>query len=135
MASFRMHRRAFLRGLGSAAIALPMLEVMTDGRSSQAAEPPKRYLVLFGGQSLGSDNDPLHNVLVPDMAGTYDPSLKTATEPFAQYDVAKHISIVSGLYIPEANGGAAPPGGRPDDFHINSLGPLFSGVRSLDHDV
>jgi hypothetical protein len=116
-------------------VALPMLEIMLDRpRSSFAAEPPKRYLVCFGGQSLGSDDDPLHNDYVPDTIGPgYD--LKSALAPFADFGVENEITVVSGLNIPTANGGAVPPGGRHDDFHINSLSPLFSGVRSGDMHV
>jgi hypothetical protein len=60
--------------------------------------------------------------------------LKTATQPFAMYDVQSEITIVSGLAIPTANGGAVPAGGRADDFHINNMGPLLTGVRSTDYD-
>lgn len=140
MASFRLNRRSFLRGVGGVAIALPVLEVMLDkhGTSFAGGPPgiPKRYLVCFGGQSLGGDGDPLHNDYVPDTVGPgYD--LKSALAPFADFNVQNEISVISGLKIPTAsdNGGAVPAGGRADDFHINSLGPLFSGVRSSDHSV
>ena len=35
-----------------------------------------------------------------------------------------------GCRIPTANGGAVPAAGRRDDFHVSSLSPLLSGVRS-----
>lgn len=128
-----LSRRTVLRGLGGAALSLPLLEMMLDSRPALAADPPKRYIVLFGGQSMGADDDPQHSGFVPDQVGSgYD--LKTATQPFADYDVAGEITIVSGLDIPVANGGAVPAGGRQDDFHINNMGPLITGVRSVDHD-
>ena len=58
MASRKLNRRALLTGAGGIAIGLPLLEIMQEGRGiSFAADPPvipKRYLVCFGGQSLGS---------------------------------------------------------------------------------
>lgn len=44
----RLSRRTFLRGLGGAALALPLLEVMGDG-AARAAEPtfPRRILFVF----------------------------------------------------------------------------------------
>ncbi len=132
MASFKLSRRALLRGMGGVAIALPVLEVMLDGKTLQAdppATPPRRYLVCFGGQSLGADDDTLINDYVPNTVGpNYD--LKSALAPLSS--VKNEISVVSGLSIPTANGGAIPAGGRADDFHITSLSPLFSGVRSSD---
>ncbi len=132
MSSLKLGRRAILRGLGGVAIALPALEIMFDGKRSHAGPPgtiPKRYIVCFDGQSLGGDDDPLINDYVPNTVGAnYD--LKSALAPLAA--VQGDVSVVSGLKIPTAhdNGGAIPAGGRSDDFHINSLSPLFSGMRS-----
>ena len=123
-------RRAMLRGAGGAAISLPVLDLMFDRRGTaraQSAALPKRYIVCFGGQSLGGDGDPLHNDYVPNTVGrNYD--LKSALAPLAA--VQGEVSVVSGLSIPTANGGAVPAGGRRDDFHVSSLSPLLSGVRS-----
>ncbi len=131
MASFGLSRRSFLKGMGGACVALPMLEIMLDRpRDAWAAgTPPKRFVVCFGGQSLGADGDMLHNDYVPNGIGTgYD--LKSALFPFGDAKVENNISVISGLSIPTAKGGPIPAGGRSDDFHINSLSPLFSGVRS-----
>ncbi len=125
----RLSRRAMLRGLGGAAVALPLLEIMLESEPALASNGTHRYGVFFCGQSMGADGDPVDNYWVPDTVGpNYD--LKTATQPFATYDVQDEISIVSGLAIPAANGGSVPAGGRADDFHINNLGPLFTGMRS-----
>jgi hypothetical protein len=130
MASLILGRRALLRGLGGVAIALPALEVMFDGKWLRAGPPPAiptRYLVCFNGQSLGGDDDPLVSDYVPDKVGPgYD--LKSALAPLST--VQGDVSVVSGMRIPSANGGAVPAGGRDDDFHISSLSALFSGVRS-----
>ncbi len=128
--SRRLSRRSMLRGMGGAAIALPTLDVMLDRHGAafaQGAPLPKRYLVCFGGQSLGGDGDPLHNDYVPNTIGrSYD--LKSALAPLAP--VKDDVTVVSGMQIPTANGGAVPAGGRRDDFHVSSLSPLLSGVRS-----
>lgn len=127
----RMSRRVVLRGLGGVGLALPALEVMLDGRGEALAATgeaiPRRYLVCFGGTALGGDGDPRHDEYVPDTVGR-DYDLKTALAPLAA--VRDEVSIVSGLEIPTGRGGAVPPGGRRPEFHVSSLSPLFSGVRS-----
>lgn len=128
---FRLDRRAMLKGLGGVSIGLPLLEIMLDGSKAfaQAAMPPKRYVVFFNGQSTGADDDPQHNDLVPNTVGPgYD--LKSALAPLGA--LSSEVSVISGLKIPTAhdNGGTIPAGGRSDDFHVNSLSPLLSGMRS-----
>ncbi len=47
-------RRAILQGIGGATVGLPVLDAMLDrGIARAQTAPPKRYLVCFGGQSLG----------------------------------------------------------------------------------
>src|SRR5678815_6093016 len=78
-------RRAMLRGAGGAAITLPALDIMFNRHGTSYAQStpiPKRYVVCFGGQSLGGDGDPLHNDYVPNTVGAnYD--LKSALAPLA----------------------------------------------------
>jgi uncharacterized protein DUF1552 len=128
--TWKLSRRALLKGIGGTAIALPFLEAMAPRARAAGGSVPKRYVVCFGGQSLGADFDPIHNMYVPDTVGAnYD--LKLALAPLANNgNIKNEITVVSGLQIPTANGGAVPAGGRSDDFHINSLSPLLSGVRS-----
>jgi len=128
-----MDRRTFLRGLGTVAVGLPTLEIMLNSHGEAHADGhaiPKRFMVVFGGHSLGADGDTLHNLYVPDKVGA-DYDLKTALLPLAT--VKNDVSVVSGLKIPWAaeNGGAIPSGGRSDDFHIQSLCPLFTGMRNV----
>jgi hypothetical protein len=132
MPSFKLNRRAILKGALGVGIALPALEIMLDSSGTALAQGmplPKRYLVCFDGQSLGGDDDPLRDDYVPNAVGkNYD--LKSALAPLAANNVRDEVSVVSGLSIPTANGGAVPAGGRRDDFHVSSLSPLLCGVRS-----
>ncbi len=134
----RLARRTFLRGLGGTAIALPLLEIMT-ARASRAGRAgpgldadgmPLRYLVCFGGFSLGTDGDTDPNTFVPTATGpAYD--LPSGLLPLA--DVQDHVSVVSGLRIPAPSSGIeAPPGGRAggDSFHFHT-NPLLTGMRQI----
>ena len=127
----RLSRRHLLRGLGGAAVGLPLLEIMLDGKAfaQTAPVPPKRYLIFFDGQSMGADGDPLDNDFVPNTVGrNYD--LKSAIAPLGA--LKSEVSVISGLKSPWAaeNGGAIPAGGRRDGFHVSTLSPLLAGVRS-----
>ena len=132
----RLSRRTFLRGAGGIAVALPTLEIMLDRHGvalASGGDIPCRFLVSFDGGALGADNDPVHNIYAPDAVGPgYD--LKTATMPLGDYGgIASEVSIVSGLRIPYGNN-PIPPGGWAQDFHIQALGPLISGVRNSSAD-
>ncbi len=123
----KIRRRALLRGLGGAAVALPALDIMLDGRGeayAQGGKPiPKRYVVCFAGTSLGGDNDRVHNLYVPDKIGP-DYDLKLALQPLAA--VKSEVSVVSGLRIPVGSG----PGARRNDFHVSTQSPLLAGTAS-----
>src|SRR5262245_15271814 len=132
MKRFTMSRRAVLRGLGGVAVALPVLEIMLDGKRSHADPAPgtpRRYLVCFAGTSLGGDGDSVQDHYVPDTVGKgYD--VKAALQPIADAGVTDQVSVVSGLRIPTGPDGNIPPGGRALGFHVKTLSPTFSGVRS-----
>ena len=128
-----LSRRTLLRGLGGVAIALPALEIMLNrhGDALANADPmARRFLVAFNGQSLGGDNDTVHNLYVPDTVGPgYD--LKVATMPLGGYaGIQSDISIVSGLRIPYNTGMGIPAAGWDVGFHTEALGPLITGVRN-----
>ena len=131
MKTLKLSRRAVLKGLGGVTLALPLLDVMLDGSPALAGtSAAMRYAVMFCGQSMGADFDPLHNDFVPDKVGR-DYDLKSALAPLSGFgDVRQEVSVVSGLRIPTANGGQVPAGGRPDDFHVTSASPLLTGVRA-----
>jgi hypothetical protein len=125
----RISRRTMLRGVGGAALALPLLECMLDSRAS-AAGPPKRYVLCFGGFSITNDEaDPGQQAFVPSKTGSqYD--LKSAIAPLGGYPdangnpVRDRITLVSGLSIPYSDSGTAPGGRFPGDsfhFHGNAL--------------
>src|SRR5262245_58309506 len=139
MAGFKLQRRTILKGIGGAVLALPALEIMHPGRA-RAAEPPRRFVVIYGGLSVGADDNP--DLITPDNAGLgYD--LKRALLPLGAgalpvnpglggqgYDVQQHTSIVSGLKLPWDTGSGVPPGGRSaEQFHYNTMGPQMSGIR------
>ncbi len=128
-----LSRRLFLRGIGGVAIAVPTLDIMLNSHGTALAggDPlPCRFLVAFNGQSLGGDNDTVHNLYVPDNVGPgYD--LKTATMPLAGYGgIQSDVSIVSGLRIPYNTGMGIPAAGWDVGFHTSALGPLLTGVRN-----
>lgn len=125
-----LSRRVFLKGIGGTAVALPILETMLDAHGevfAQDGQPiPRRYVVCFGGHSLGADNTNVHNMYVPDTVGAnYD--LKLALEPLGEQGVRDDVSVISGLHIPWDD----TPGSRHVGFHLSSLSPLISGVRSI----
>ncbi len=130
MTKFSLDRRAVLKGLGGITLGLPLLEVMLDSRAAFAQNaPPLRYLVFFNGQSQGADGDASPSQMVPSVIGpNWD--AKPALDNLKA--LTADISVISGLKIPTAtdNGGTVPAGGRSDDFHVTSLSPLLSGVRS-----
>src|SRR5262245_2764618 len=127
----RLDRRAALKGIGGVTLWLPLLECMTDGRAS-AATPPRRFVVMGFGGSMGADNDPRHSLFAPDTIGpNYD--LKLGTQPlggFGMTPMKNEVTIVSQLRIP--TGGA---GGRFGAWHVSSPPPLLSGVQSTTADV
>jgi hypothetical protein len=126
-------RRLFLRGLGGAAIALPLLDIMLDENGTAYAGGgalPRRYLLCFGGFSLGADgiNDPQQ--YIPDTIGPgYD--LKAALAPLAGHGSVKdHITVVSGLRVDFAQSGETPaPGGFNVGFH-HSHNSLLAGLTT-----
>jgi hypothetical protein len=133
----RLPRRSFLRGACGTAVALPLLEIMLqrDSRARLGTAPGQdadgvalRYLVCFGGFSLGTDGDTDPNTYVPDATGlAYD--LKPGLAPLA--DVQSDVTVVSGLRIPAPTSGIETvPGGRAggDSFHFHTA-PLLTGMR------
>jgi hypothetical protein len=147
--TLKLDRRTFLRGLGGVTLALPVLECMLNGNGTayaQSANPlPKRYAIVFAGQSLGGDGWARdHNVvagvrttqaghfIVPATAGA-GWEMTTPLEPLAA--LRSEFSIVSGMAIPfsrtSVDASAVPVGGAFRDFHGGGSGPLLCGTRSL----
>lgn len=130
----RPSRRAVLRGIAGAALALPALEIMGWRRGARAQDVPipSRYLVCFGGMSTGrkwrdADDDTV-DLLVPAATGPgYD--LPLALEPLAAHAVHGDVSVVSGLTLPWA-ASDVPAAHRYVNFHNFCFGPLLTGTRN-----
>jgi hypothetical protein len=146
--SFRLNRRTFLRGLGGVAIGLPTLECMLNTHGTAYAQSggalPKRYAVVFAGQSLGGDGwerdenmiagtrfTESGHFIAPASAGT-NWEMTTPLTPLA--DLRSDFSIVSGMAIPfsktSTDAASVPAGGAFRDFHGGGAGPLLCGTRS-----
>jgi hypothetical protein len=135
MSKLVLPRRTFLRGLGGAAVALPMLEIMLDpaGQALAGGDAlPLRYLLCFGGFSLVTDGSPLGDEYVPSATGLGYP-LGAGLAPLADHGVQDRVSVVSGLSIPsqlaQDENAAIPAAGRTVHFHAH-VNPVVSGMRS-----
>jgi hypothetical protein len=150
--TIKLDRRTFIRGLGGVAIGLPVLECMLNGNGTayaQSAAPlPKRYAIVFAGQSLGGDGwerdrnmvagvrtQQAGHFIVPATAGDAW-EMTTPLEPLT--DHRADFSIVSGMKIPfnpnSVEGADVPSGGAFRDFHGGGSGPLLCGTRSITAD-
>lgn len=149
--AFRLDRRTLLRGIGGAAVGLPVLECMLNGNGTAYAQGmpiPRRYVLLFAGQSIGGDGWPKNrsrvngtnrtedgHFIAPAQTGRgYTPT--TPLQDLATANLLGDFSLVSNLRIPfDANnpdGAAVPPAGAFRDFHGGGSSPLLSATRSTD---
>ncbi len=148
----RLPRRAFLRGIGGAAVALPALEIMTTPGSARAgSDTIARFMTSYVAASTGRSHYPndvccgtleASDRITPSIEGA-DYDLKQALQPLGAaawqyetgyggdqpaYDVRDEITIVSGLEVPWGHDGAIPPAGRWVGFHGTSVTPQLSGT-------
>jgi hypothetical protein len=114
-----LNRRAFLTGLGGAAVSLPFLEAMLPRRAFAAQGAPCRYVAMFAGVE--------QRACVPSGSGA-GYTMPTGLESLES--VRDHISIVTNLEIPAAGAGAPPAGGKANPHHGNIMMPLLTGYRS-----
>jgi hypothetical protein len=148
MRSTKLHRRTILRGLGGAAVGLPVLECMLNGNGTAFAQSadslPKRYAIVFAGQALGGDDyakdqqringqnltQAGHHITPPEAGSGY--TITTPLRPLR--DLQGEFTLVSGMRIPYSTTSAeatdVPAGGAFRDFHGGGSSPLLSGVRS-----
>src|SRR5262245_4924493 len=106
MGKFVLNRRTVLRAAGQAAITLPFLEIMGEGKA-RAAVAPRRFVVMFAGTSLCRDFQgfpfwvPAKEGMGYPLARDLAPLGKTNTlnPRFGAYDVQQEVSVVSGLKI------------------------------------
>jgi hypothetical protein len=99
---------------------------------ADSAGIPCRFLVCFGGSSLGrsiSGQPGTHDLFVPDTIGAgYD--LKTALQPLGDHGVRDDVSVISNLQTPWGPDGAVPAGGRLPMMHHSCYGPILTGTRA-----
>lgn len=142
--AFRLHRRTLLRATG-AAVALPWLECMAP-RRAHAQSGPRRYAIVFAGQSLGGDGwDKDHQMIggqrfredghfiAPVTTGP-GYAATTPLRPLEEAGLLEDVSLLSNLEIPYDRNSfepeSVPPGGAYRDFHGGACSPLLCGVRS-----
>jgi hypothetical protein len=142
-------RRTVLRGLGGVAVGLPVLECMLDGHGEALAQSgalPKRYAIVFAGQSIGGDGWEEDRYMVAgerkqegghfiaDTAEGAGYSVTTPLKPLEALGLMGDFSMVSNLKIPwnttSVEAADVPPGGAFRDFHGGGSGPLLCGTRS-----
>lgn len=134
MKRLTLSRRTLLRGVGGAAIGLPALEIMAPRRAG-AAPIPRRYVVCYGGSSLGGygpgTNGVNYLVLPRPTSPTPDSYALTLTDsrPILATTAKIDLGVVSGLRIPWGSSGQIPPGGRLLNFHGTTLVPQATGLR------
>jgi len=127
----KLNRRAFLRGVGGAAIALPWLEAMSGCgreagprasrlRSSQQAMDgvPKRFVVFF------SANGTIPGNWVPDGVGG-DFSMSPILGPLAAHKAK--LNVLSGIDMLSTRSG-------PGDGHQKGMGHMLTGTELLEGD-
>jgi hypothetical protein len=121
--------------MGGFALALPLLEIMGE-RQARAQSMPLRYLVSYGGTSLGRNGG--GHVLLPSTVGegyALNSALRYVGDGAAYgvsgFDIQDYVSVISGLRVPWDTGSGVPPGGRIANFHGTGVVPQISGTRSL----
>ena len=149
MRKFILPRRTLLRGLGGVAVGLPVLECMLNGNGdalAQAGALPKRYAIVFAGQSIGGDgwDEDKFQVagtrktetghFIADTAAGAGYPVTTPLKALEKLGLMGDFSMVSNLKIPwnttSTEGAMVPEGGAFRDFHGGGASPLLCGTRS-----
>jgi hypothetical protein len=149
MKRFVLPRRTLLRGLGGVAVGLPVLECMLNRNGdayAQSGTLPKRYCIVFAGQSIGGDGWEEDKFMVAgerkterghfiaDTAAGPGYAATTPLKPLEKLGLMGDFTMVSNLRIPwnptSTEGDAVPEGGAFRDFHGGGAGPLLCGTRS-----
>jgi hypothetical protein len=144
-----LSRRTLLRGLGGVAVGLPVLECMLNGNGTAYAQStglPKRYCIVFAGQTLGGDGWEENKSqvagtrktegghFIADTAAGAGYKVTTPLQPLEKLGLMGDFSMVSNLKIPwnpnSVEGADVPAAGAFRDFHGGGAGPLLCGTRS-----
>ncbi len=121
-----LDRRTLLRGMGGVAVGLPALEIMGLAARSAHAAGPARFVLAYAGISTGRQEG---SEFAPTTVGrNYE--VRRPLQPLMDAGIRNDVSVVSGLLIPYTKTDSVPPGGRARFFHINTPGPLTSGVST-----
>lgn len=115
MNSFRLSRRAVLRGAGSVAVALPWMECMMAKKAHAAG--PQRLVVFF------TPNGCIYNNWKPTGVGT-NFQLSTTLKPLEPFK--DKLTILDGLYQGD-NGNI----GGPGDDHMMGMAWMLTGRRLM----
>jgi hypothetical protein len=117
MRSFRLSRRAMLRGAGGIAIGLPLLEIMRPLRQATGATgaAPKRFVVFF------TPDGTIRNNWLPTVSGSsFAPS--RILQPLTANQ--SHIVVIDGVDNKAAQNG-------PGDDHMKGMGTMLTGIELL----
>src|SRR5262245_60963276 len=130
MAAVRLDRRAVLRGLGGAILPLPALEIMAPRPVRGAGTAAKRFILCYGGCSVGAFTRPPWDLVVPARTGPgYD--IPRGLRGIQDFQVQADVGIVSGLKIPWGPNNNIPPAGRDGTFsHFSTKVPQTTGLAS-----
>ena len=97
-ASFRLDRRAFLRGLGGVALALPVLDAMGEEVTGQI---PRRFCAIYtaNGMSLPRDEHGINDWRwFPEKSANGEFEFGKSTEPYKPF--RKQLSFFGNMYHP-----------------------------------
>ncbi|HET7545669.1 MAG TPA: hypothetical protein VFK05_37635, partial [Polyangiaceae bacterium] len=144
-----LSRRTVLRGLGGVAVGLPVLECMLDGNGdayAQEGQLPKRYAIVFAGQTIGGDGWEENKSqiagtgktegghFIADTTAGAGYAATTPLKPLEKLGLMGDFSMVSNLKIPwnpnSVEGADVPASGAFRDFHGGGASPLLCGTRS-----
>jgi hypothetical protein len=117
--AFRVGRRSMLRGLGSIAVALPLLDVMepTKRAQAQASGAIKRFIVMF------SQSGTVYDQWLPS-GSERDFQLSPILAPLEAFK--SDIVVVGGLRNQAAQSG-------PGDDHSKGMGTILTGTNLIDN--
>lgn len=127
MSSFRLSRRAMLRGALGTAIGLPLLECMVDEKGvayAAGSTVPLRYFLFYCPTSLVVSGSTREAMTPTRVGANFD--VTPVLQPLADRGVTGDVSVVSGLFVSPVDG----PGAYKDDHHGQAPFAVMSGVRS-----
>jgi hypothetical protein len=134
--AFSLSRRALLKGAGSAAVSLPLLEAMFEKQVyAQVATPPKRFVFVYCGippcgEEVDKTTGKPPQYVIPDAPGALSAPFKVGLEPLEMLGLRQDTTVVSSLRIPRTGTGNGRRYGS-NGFHYETMGPLVSGVSAF----